>query len=90
MITLSDIIIESNESDTYPYNHGYINKPVKIFGQIRFDDEEDDERLGLMIPKTIDISTVIDKLNAYLDWLADDCQQMLEDYYKKENQDMLD
>jgi hypothetical protein len=91
MITLSDIVIEPNEDGDYKFNHGYINQPIKIFGQIRFDGEEDDnEKLGLRIDKSVDINTIIDKLNKYLNWLADDCRQILEDYYKKENQGMLE
>ncbi|MDR2955895.1 MAG: hypothetical protein LBV43_12530 [Prevotella sp.] len=88
MITLNDIIIEPNEDEDYNFSHGYISKSVKLFGQIRF--EEKNEGLGLSVDKSVNIDTVIDKLNAYLKWLGDDCQQMLEDYYAKENQDMLD
>ena len=87
MVTLHDIIIEPNEDNEYNFNHGYINIPLKIFGQIRF--EDDDEKLGVCIDKKVKPEEILEKLNDYLSWL-EGCQNILEEYYLEENRDMLD
>jgi len=86
MITLRDIRIERNDDNDYNFNHGYINAPVEIFGQVRFNDN--DEKLGLSIHKSLAPESFIDGLNDYLSWLAN-CKDILEEYYKKENSYML-
>lgn len=87
MITLKDIQLKPNEDEVYRCNHGYIDAPVKIFGQVRFDDG--DQRLGLSVNKSIGPESFIDGLNNYLLWLAG-CKDILEEFYKKENKYMLD
>ena len=81
MITIKDIVMEPNEDSGYAFNHGYINKPLKIFGQLRF--EEKEERLGLTLPKKVKAEEVLDKLKVYLQWL-EDCKEELTAFYKSE------
>ena len=86
-LKLSDIIIEENTDDDYDFHHGYINKALTIFGEERFD--TDDERLGLSIAKSLKLSEVLPKLNAYLEWLAD-CKETLIDFYVEEFANEID
>lgn len=86
MITIDNIKFDK-QADTDNYLSGYIDIPIKIFGQIRFNDKK--KKLKLSIKKGCDWESRIQDLNEYIDWLGN-CKQEIEDFYKKENQAILD
>ncbi|WP_163357194.1 hypothetical protein [Dysgonomonas sp. 25] len=87
MVTIDKIVLEDIKDPEYPYKNGYIDMPLKLFGQMRF--EDDDEKLGLSIPATIDLEAIIEPLNDYLLWLSD-CRAALETFYLREHKEWID
>lgn len=86
MIDLKNIIIEDNTDKTYPFNHGCIKKPVKIFGQLLLGD--DNKKLGLSFPKDTALENLLPAINEYLEFLSD-CKTLLWDFYKEKNADII-
>jgi len=83
MIEAKDIVIEKNNTADL-YNHGWVEKSVKIFGRDFFKEGN----LGLMVSKKMNIEALIPTLNNYLEFLTD-CKEILMEFYRVKNSDII-
>lgn len=87
MLTEKEIMIEETGGDYWVFAD--ILAPVKLFGKLRFAEDEEPS-INISAPKGTDIAALLPQINEYLVWVADGCASVLTERYVKENQCSLD
>lgn len=89
-------IVMLNKVFVGPYQNGYVNKPLTVFGKQALGFIENGEFLNVIINTEIDAGAKMDKINELLDFVYD-CRDELERFYfsncsewiNDENRDMV-
>lgn len=76
----ADDIIMLNDVLVGPYQNGYVNKPLTVFGKEALGFVENGEFLNVILHTEVDVGTRMDKVNELLEHVCD-CKEELEKFY---------